>query len=164
MVTEQTTSQPMTAPADVLERFAAAWAARDGAAIGQLFVNDPEFVNVTGMWWHTPERIAMAHTFGFEKIFADSDLKFVESRVRMIGDNAAVVLGRWEVEGQTTGDGRRAGPRQGIFTFVMERDGDQWRAVAAHNTDVVVGHESVAVVDGASVPQSYDASPTKRGL
>lgn len=156
--------EPIRNPEEVLDRFAEAWAMRSGEAIASLFVMDPEFVNVTGMWWHTRERIAMAHDFGFEKIFANSDLQFVDQRVRYIGDDAAVVHGQWIVIDQSAGDGTPAEPRGGIFVFVMEKNPEGWKAVAAQNTDIVTGHESIAVIDGQSVPQAYAGSPTSRGL
>ncbi|WP_206192707.1 SgcJ/EcaC family oxidoreductase [Scrofimicrobium canadense] len=162
MANEQTL--PMSTPGEVLTRFAGAWERRDAQAIADLFVPDPEFVNVTGLWWHTPKRIAMAHAFGFEKIFGNSHLEFVEEKVRMIGEEAAVVHGRWRVINQDSATGDTTDPRFGIFIFVMEKTGQGWKAVAAQNTDVVEGHESIAVVDGKSVPQSYEDSPTSRGL
>lgn len=156
-------SSPMTSPEDVLVRFADAWEARDGEAIGALFVEDPEFVNVTGMWWHTPTRIALAHDFGFREIFRDSYLRFIKQKVRLIGDNAAVVHGRWRVTGQTTGKSDEGEPRKGILIFVMEKVGEEWKAVAAQNTDIVAGHESLAVIDGETVPQFYGGTLASEG-
>lgn len=37
----------------------------------------------------------------------------------------------------------------------MEKVGEEWKAVAAQNTDIVAGHESLAVIDGETVPHSF---------
>lgn len=145
----------MDRPDEVLDRFAAAWNGRDAGAIAELFTDDADFVNVTGLWWHSPERIRAAHAFGFEAIFPAADMRFIKRKTRMLGPDAAVVHGMWSMSGQVTAAGARAEPRRGIFVFIMRRLGDGWKAVAAQNTDIVPGKDSIAVIDGRSVPQDY---------
>lgn len=145
----------MDQPQDVLGLFAQAWADRDAGALADLFVEDAEFVNVVGLWWHNRADIQTAHAYGFEVIFGHSRLSFVQERSRMIGHSAAVVHGKWMITGQMTASGEAAGTRYGIFTFVLERGEGGWKVVAAHNTDVINGAESIAVIDGSSTPSDY---------
>ena len=42
--------------------FLEAWNHRDPDALAALFDKDAEFVNVTGLWWHTREEIRSAAT------------------------------------------------------------------------------------------------------
>lgn len=39
-------------PEDIPAAFVAAWNARDPDALASVFVEDAEFVNVVGLWWH----------------------------------------------------------------------------------------------------------------
>lgn len=41
--------------------FVDAWNHRDPDALAALFDQDAEFVNVTGLWWHTRDEIRSAH-------------------------------------------------------------------------------------------------------
>jgi hypothetical protein len=61
-----------------------------------------------------------------------------------------VVHARWRVTGQRRPDGGAAGPRRGVLVFVLRRDPDGWRAVAAQNTDVVPGADSLVSDDAGS--------------
>ncbi|SJM51465.1 SgcJ/EcaC family oxidoreductase [Gulosibacter sp. 10] len=147
----------MQKPEDVLDGFAAAWNDRDAPALAGLFVEEPEFVNVVGKWWHTRERIREAHQYGFDVIFPESTITFTERRVRSLGAEAALVHGQWRMVGQSalgTGE-QHAEERHGIFSFAMQRFEDGWRAVAAQNTDIIEGATSIQVVDGRSRPANY---------
>jgi uncharacterized protein (TIGR02246 family) len=146
----------MKNPEDIIGLFAHAWADRDAQALAGLFAQDAEFVNVVGLWWHDREAIRVAHAYGFDVIFGDSTLNFVESRSRRIGDSAAVVHGKWKITGQVAADGSVAGERCGIFTFVCEKlPAGDWQVVAAQNTDIIHNAESIAVIDGQSVTSDY---------
>lgn len=154
--TKSSESSPMVNdPIEVLDLWTRAWAARDADALAALFVSDAEFVNVVGLWWHDRSAIRRAHAYGFEVIFGASTFEFVSARQRMIGADGAVVHGKWRLTGQVTSAGVSTEPRYGIFTFVLERNSGKWRVVAAQNTDIIAGVESIAVVDGTSQPTDY---------
>lgn len=145
----------MTSPLEVLKLWEHAWAARDADALAALFVSDAEFVNVVGLWWHDRPAIRQAHAYGFDVIFGASTFEFIGQRRRDVGDDGAVVHGKWRLTGQQTPQGVSNEPRYGIFTFVLERKANKWLVVAAQNTDIIAGVESIAVVDGASVATDY---------
>ena len=145
----------ISTPTDVLALWAQAWAVRDADALAALFADDAEFVNVVGLWWHDSAAIRTAHAYGFEVIFGDSDFEFTRHRVRSVGPDCAVVHAKWRLTGQYTPTGQDTSARYGIFTFVLERTTDRWLVVAAQNTDIIAGAESIAVVDGSSVPTDY---------
>ncbi len=145
----------ITEPLDVLTQWDQAWAARDADALAALFVADPGFVNVVGLWWHDREAIKQAHAYGFDVIFGDSEFEFVSHKVRNLGSGAAVVHGKWKLTGQHTPTGQDTGERFGIFIFVLERRQNQWFVVAAQNTDIIAGVKSIAVVDSQSTATDY---------
>ncbi len=130
-------------PKSIVTDFQQAWNAHDADALAELFVEDADFVNVTGLWWTNKERIRTAHAFGFANIFGDSIMTVGRTEIRMLGHDHALVHARVTVTGQNTPEGSRAEERRTVFSFVVARfhddQSDYWRAVSAHNTDVVPG-------------------------
>ncbi|AXH95567.1 SgcJ/EcaC family oxidoreductase [Ornithinimicrobium avium] len=138
-------------PEQVGRAFAEAWADRDARALAGLFAQDADFVNVVGLWWRSRDRIEQAHAYGFERIFGASTMTVRAPRTRRLGTSAAVVHVSWAITGQVRPDGSAAGPRAGIFLFVLERGPDgRWLVVAAQNTDTVPGADSLTTDPGGS--------------
>ena len=54
-------------PKGVLHAFRDAWNRHDADELASIFAPDATFVNVTGLWWNTREKIKTAHAYGFEK-------------------------------------------------------------------------------------------------
>ncbi|WP_306131436.1 SgcJ/EcaC family oxidoreductase [Roseivivax marinus] len=143
-------------PEDMPHAFARAWASRDGAEIGALFSEDAEFVNVVGLWWHARDAIANAHGYALGSFFAETKLRPGATRVKRLSNDHAIVQCRFRLTGQRTPDGRTAAERRTILTFVVERRTNGWIAVAAQNTDVAEGAETLARDrDGALTPTDY---------
>ncbi len=132
----------MQQPEEIVQAWRDAWNAADADALAGLFDPAAEFVNVVGLWWHDRESIRRAHAFGFSAIFPGSTITMGTPRVRRMGDVAATVVVGWALVGQVTPAGDPAGPREGIFTFVLERQAAGWIVVSAHNTDVVPGTQT----------------------
>lgn len=154
----------MQKPEEVLERWTQAWNTLNADALAELFVEDAEFVNVVGLWWHNRSDIREAHQYGFDHIFSKSRIWFTEKQTRLIGESGAVIVAKWSIEGQHTPGKDDADQRSGIFTFVLEKFDGEWLVVTAQNTDVIQGASSFTVVDGVSKPASYDApTPNYRG-
>ncbi|GAB3705551.1 SgcJ/EcaC family oxidoreductase [Nocardiopsis oceani] len=146
---------PDEGPESVPQRFAQAWNEGDADGIAALFAPDADFVNVVGLWWRDREAIRRAHEHGLRVIFPGTTMRVSGIRVRMLGDDAAVVHCRWSVDGQVMPDGSSADRRRGVFTFVVRAAPEGWTAVAAHNTDRVSGAESLAGQGGDLSPVDY---------
>jgi L-asparaginase / beta-aspartyl-peptidase len=56
-------------------------------------------------------------------------LTFSDIEIRLIGDRAAVALGRWELH-------RRSDNPRGVFTLVLERFADGWLIVHDHTSNI----------------------------
>jgi uncharacterized protein (TIGR02246 family) len=132
----------------VVAKFVEAWNQRDPDALAALFDDDAEFVNVTGLWWHTREEIRKAHAYGLTRIFKESVLKATDVRVKWLSDGIAVVHARMTLTGQNPVD-EISTPRQrsNVMSFVVHRTTEGWRCASAHNTDVVPGAETNVVDD-----------------
>jgi ketosteroid isomerase-like protein len=92
-------------------------------------------------YWNSSE-LTFAGTRGFtrgwqpvmsryEKSYADKaamgTLDFSELEIRQLGQDAALVLGKWHLQ-------RQAGDVGGIFTLVFQRFPEGWRIVHDHTT------------------------------
>lgn len=138
---------PLSQPESIADVFVEAWARRDADKLASLFDADAEFVNVTGLWRHDREAIRKAHAYGFERIFGASTLRLVQTRVKLLSDDVAVVHAKLRLEGQTTAPGMAPpAARHTILSFVVHRVGDSWSCASAQNTDIVP-HMETNVVD-----------------
>lgn len=144
----------VAAPEDFPAAFRDAWMARDGDAIGRLFAEDADFVNVVGIWWEDRAAIARAHGYALGSFFVGTRLSVGRVKVRRLGDTA-VVHARVRLTGQTAPDGSEAGPRTTILVFVLAQRDNGWTCVAAQNTDVVPGAETQLAGPGGTAPADY---------
>ncbi len=135
---------PLQAPEAIADHFIEAWNARDAERLAAVFVEDAEFVNVVGLWWHHRERIFQAHDYGLRVIFKHSTLSLMRSKVRHLGSHAAIVHAKMRLVDQTALDsGPTPQERQTIFLFVLQQDDQEhWWCEAAHNTEVLPGMET----------------------
>lgn len=141
-------------PEDMPAAFRAAWMARDASMLGSLFAEDADFVNVVGLWWQKREQIEKAHAYGFGRIFTDSILRVGRTRLRRMGD-VAVVHARFTLHGQRDPDGEPLGVRRTVMTFVMSRQDGGWLCVAAQNTDIHEGAETMTASPDGLTPRNY---------
>jgi uncharacterized protein (TIGR02246 family) len=113
------------------------WNAHDMRRFAELFTEDADFVNVIGLWWHGRSEIQKAHEALHATRMKDSHLAATDTAVRVLGPNAAVILVRWELTGDTGMDGVTLPTRHGILSLVTVSAGGKWLIASAQNTDVV---------------------------
>jgi len=75
---------------------------RDPYALDALFDQDAEFVNVTGLQWHTRVEIHRAHACGLTRIFKDSPRQTTDLEMKRLSGEIAVVDARMMLTGQTS--------------------------------------------------------------
>lgn len=130
-------------PEDMPKRFIEAWNSRDAKELASLFVEDAEFVNVVGLWWHNRKDIYKAHEYGLRVIFNNSKAFLGRVSSKFLSDDVALIHARMKLQGQTPhGSTDKPHNRNNIFSFVLTRSENGWSCVAAHNTDVVPGKET----------------------
>ncbi|GAB3165459.1 YybH family protein [Telluribacter humicola] len=134
---------PLDRPESIPKVFMEAWNHRDAAKLASLFDPDAEFVNVTGLWWHTREDIEKAHAYGLGTIFNKSKLRLLFTRVKYLSEHIAVVQAKMQLTGQTPIEGvSNPGIRKNIFTFVVHHQGGSWSCASAQNTDIIPNMET----------------------
>jgi len=152
---------PIREPLDVISAFVTAWNAGDATAIGELFAEDADFVNVVGLWWSSARSIRKAHKRGFELMYGGSALIAEKLKLRPLGEDAALVHARWRLEGQVTPSGEPAEIRRGIASVVVQRLADgTWIAVSWHNTDIARAADTNLNIEGVVTPASYLPVPS----
>lgn len=114
--------------AQSLDRMRRAWDDGDATAYAAEFTEDAMYVIFAGIVSHGRDEIRADHVPVFERWQRGSRMSMSVLEVRMLGDDAAVVL----TEG---GIGKARTIRHDkVQTFVMVRDGDRWRCASFQNT------------------------------
>jgi uncharacterized protein (TIGR02246 family) len=133
----------MDSPESIPRIFVEAWNQRDASKLASLFNEDAEFINVTGLWWHNRKDIQKAHDYGLRTIFNQSSLKLIQTKVKYLAEDIAVVQAKMKLSGQTpTDEVSKPGMRRNIFTFVVHQAEGKWTCASAQNTDIVPNMET----------------------
>ncbi len=162
-IPEQTPAvNPLNAPIDLVHEYIRAWDDKDAEAIGRLFVEDADFVNVVGLWWTGRRSIVKAQRFGFENAFAHAKIRPLKLSQRYLGDDAAVVTAQWQITGQVDPEGEAVEPRRGVIcaTLIKLADGT-WIGVSCQNTDIAMAADTNVSREGRLTATSYIKGPSK---
>jgi len=136
------TYKPIVDPKEIPERFKEAWNRNDPDGIADLFFDDADFVNVTGIWWENREDIWKAHDFGLRIIFQNSEMQVLRTKVKLLREDIAVVHAHVRITGQTEQEVDSAGIRETMFLFVARKVDEQWWCESTQNTDIVFGKQT----------------------
>jgi uncharacterized protein (TIGR02246 family) len=115
----------------ILDRLEAAWNGADGAAYGEPFSPDADFVAIRGDLYTGREAIAGGHEEILHSIYAGSTARFRVLQARPLDDRVVLVHARMTVDSP-------AGPLKGEHSstataVLVERDG-RYEIAAFHNT------------------------------
>ena len=114
-----------------------AWNTGDMAAVGRLFCDDADFVNVRGSHWQSRAEIESEHTRRHGMQLKDSIFTPLDVTYQHMGGDMALVHIKWSITGDHDLDGSSRSPRSGMMSWLMLRDADhQWRIRSAHNTHI----------------------------
>ncbi len=113
------------------------WNRHDMTSFGGLFAEDAQFINVIGLWWHSRDEIQREHEALHATRMRMSHLVVTESMVHLLGPDAAVLLQRWQLTGDTGIDGATLSMRRGIMSLVTVKQGGRWQIASGQNTDIV---------------------------
>jgi uncharacterized protein (TIGR02246 family) len=123
----------------VPQAFAAAWGKHNGHQLALTMASDVDFVNVGGDWIHGRADFELYHTRLLAGRFKESILTPVDSSVRFLRPDLALLHWSWRLEGDRNEDLTPRKPRMGIFTMVVERQSGDWLIVAAQNSNFIPG-------------------------
>jgi uncharacterized protein (TIGR02246 family) len=123
----------------VPQAFAAAWATHDGHQLAKTMSDDVDFVNVGGDWLHGRADFELYHTRLLSGRFRESTLTPLETAVRFLRPDLAVLHWSWRIQGDRNEDLTPRKPRFGLFTMIVEKRRGEWLVVVAQNTNWMAG-------------------------
>ena len=111
------------------------WNAHDMKALFSLVTADADFVNVGGKHWKGREEIEAEHTLRLSQ-FQESTWATNGVTVQFLKRDLALVHVNWGIVGDKDPDGSARNPREGVFTWIVTKQGGRWQIRAAQNTNV----------------------------
>lgn len=145
------------------QAFSEAWAKHDGHALAQIMADDVDFVTVGATWLHGRRDFETYHTRLLSGRFKESTNTPLETAVRFLRRDLAVVHWSWTIKGDRNPDGSLRPQRFGLMTMVAEKRGGKWLVVTAQNTNRMAGGgtEAQEIKMPIVVPTSPDEIPRK---
>lgn len=120
-------------PQDLVHAFAEALNAKDPEALGRLFVEDAEFVNILGMRMRGRPGIVAGHAWAFGGPLRGRRIRFDQIDELAVTDDVSILHGHClrELEPEAPAAGLPAGAS--VLVFVARRTPAAWELVAATN-------------------------------
>ena len=137
------------------KKFSDAWAQRDGAQLAAIMADDVEFVTVGATMLRGRKDFEKYHSRLLSGRFAGSSNTVLDTSVRFLRSNLALVHWTWSIEGDRDADGSARPKRFGLMTMVAEKRGGRWFVVAAQNTNAAatIPPEALDITPGLSLPK-----------
>jgi uncharacterized protein (TIGR02246 family) len=123
----------------VPQAFAEAWATRDAHQLAKTMAEDVDFVNVGAVWLHGRSDFERYHVRLLSGRFGEATLTPLETAVRFLRPDLAVLHWSWRIQGDRGEDRMLRNPRLGMFTMIVEKRGGAWLVVVAQNTNQIAG-------------------------
>ena len=133
---ESTPGERSESARGVSDGFADAWNRHDMAAFAALYTENADFVNVLGVWLRGRTGIQEHHATIHAARMKTSLLTALETEVRFLHPDVALIHVHWELTGQAGPDGAVLPTRQGILSHVIVKTGRKWRITSTQNTDI----------------------------
>jgi uncharacterized protein (TIGR02246 family) len=118
------------------DRWLVSWNAHDMNAMGTLLTDDADFINVAGLHWKGKADIVREHALRHRTNLKDSVWVTRDIAIQPLAPGIALVHMSWGMTGDKDFDGTPRKPRDGIFTWLMERRDGAWLIRAVQNTNL----------------------------
>lgn len=114
----------------VAESFARAWNEHDMEAFGRLFAVDADWVTASGLHVNGRDDIQAYLTQEHATWAKATKMKAMDTRVRRISEDVAVVFLQWQIEGAPDPASKEATVTRGNSLFVATRQHSGWSVLA----------------------------------
>ena len=121
------------------QAFSDAWAKHDGHELAKMMAGDVDFVTVATTYLHGQSDFEQFHVRLLSGRFKDSTITPLETTMRFLRPDMAVVHWSWKIEGDKNADGTLRQPRYGMMTLIAEKQGGKWLVVVGQNTNAIPG-------------------------
>jgi uncharacterized protein (TIGR02246 family) len=115
----------------IVTQWDSAWNSHDMKAMASLLTEDADFVNVAGLHWKGKSQIEAEHAERHRTNLKDSTSSTREVGIQLLAPRFAIVHIEWTISGDRDFDGTPREPREGIFTWLMVKQSNQWLIRAA---------------------------------
>ncbi len=114
-----------------------AWNKHDADGLTSLLADHVDFVTVLGPkgWMKGREQFRQAHAAMHKTLFTGSVWTTKEVYVKFLRPDLAIARVLWATTGDKVRHIKHGEPREGIFTWVVEKRGGKWMIVASQNTE-----------------------------
>ena len=120
---------------NVLAEYEVSWNGHDTAALGRLFTEDCDYVNIDGVHWKGVQEIVQRHTELFQKRLKTAVRKLTGVEVRFSTPDVALVHATWDVTGSSRPTGKAVPVLKEITTMVMAKTNGKWLITSFQNTE-----------------------------
>jgi uncharacterized protein (TIGR02246 family) len=120
----------------VSDSFVDAWNRHDTAAFAALYAENADFVNVLGVWLRGRAAIQEHHATIHAARMKTSRLMALETEVRFLRPDVALIHVHWELTGEVGPDGAALPTRQGILSHVVVKTGGKCHITSTQNTEI----------------------------
>jgi uncharacterized protein (TIGR02246 family) len=123
---------PMAIASTLFQRMQHAWNDADGAAFGEVFADDTDFVHILGVHLRGDgDFIGRSHQEIFDTIYAGSAVRYQVDMARQVAPGCVVAVVTSTLNAPV---GPLPGVNQSRITAVITQDGGRWTVTAFHNT------------------------------
>jgi uncharacterized protein (TIGR02246 family) len=117
------------------QAFCDAFTNHDGRALAKIMAEDVDFVTVGALWLHGRSDFERYHTRLLGGRFKNVTCANLQTFVRFLSPDFAVVHWTWALTGDRNVDGTARQPRFGMMTMIAEKRNGSWQVDAAQNDD-----------------------------
>ena len=121
------------------QAFCDAWAKHEGHELAKIMADDVDFVTVATTYLHGRSDFETFHVRLLSGRFKEAMIAPLQTTVRFLRPDMAVVHWSWRIEGDKNPDGSPRQPRYGMMTMVAEKRSGTWLVVVAQNTNAMLG-------------------------
>src|SRR5258705_5522117 len=144
-IAQAQTRQDEDAVRELPKAFCQAWAKHDGHELARIMAKDVDFVTVGATWFHGRADFEKYHTRLLNERFKESTNTLLETSLRFIRPDLALVRWSWSIQGDKNADGSLRPRRFGLMTMLTEKRSGMWLGIEAQKTNA-----------GSGAPESQD--------
>jgi len=115
------------------EAFRDAFNKHDAHELAGIMAEDVDFVTVGALWLHGRTNFEKYHTRLLSGRFKETTTTILQTSVRFLRPDLAVVHWSWTIHGDRSIDGTPRARRFGMMTMVAEKRTGKWQVVVAQN-------------------------------
>jgi uncharacterized protein (TIGR02246 family) len=120
---------------NVLAEYADSWNRHDMAALGRLFTENCDYVNIAGVHWNGVQEIVQRQGELFQNRLKTAVETLTGAEVRFPTSDVALVHATWDLTGGSRPTGEAVPVLKEITTMVMVKTNGKWLITAFQNTE-----------------------------